>query len=100
MITRQEYLDNSRGKFHAYYGQFVTDRLREAVLSRFGLTKLQQAFEEDPTFNTIPLRRWDRFPTENYIDIANFKAINMSFSLSDKVCLAKNAARQIVLNNN
>lgn len=97
MITRQEYLSNSKELFHKYHGQFVTKELIELIKDTFGVDKLVNAYQQDNHLNTIPLHEWVHIFIDNSIDVAQFKKVNEGFyTLSDKVCLAKNAAKQII----
>lgn len=96
MITRKEYLSNGKELFDKYYGQFVTKELIELVKNIFGIDELINAYQEDRPLNNIPLALWDRILVEHYIDIDKFKQINGTYSLSDRVCLAKTAANQAI----
>ena len=97
MITRQEYLSNSRELFHEYYSQFVTKESINLVKDTFGTDKLIKAYQKDKSLNTIPLHEWDRIFIDKSINVTQFKKVNESFyTLSDRVCLAKNAAKQII----
>jgi len=118
MFTRKQYMTNEC-THREYYGQFVTDEIKEAVLRVFSREKLVHAFQNDESFNTLPLYKWDRmimggtfndssigksWKTKPFIphDFSEFtKAMkeangNSSISLSDCVCTCKEAARQII----
>lgn len=79
-FTREQYL-NKECTHSTYYGQFVTNYIKEVVASRVGVKTI--CASKDEHFNDIPLGIWDNLP------------IYTSGSLSDKVCIAKEAARQI-----
>jgi hypothetical protein len=97
VFTRKQYMANEC-THREYYGQFVTDKIKQAVLRVFSREKLVHAFKKDEDFNTLPLHQWDFIPH----DFSEFaKAMkeangNSSISLSDCVCTSKEAARQII----
>lgn len=80
VFTHKDYLDGLC-THREYYGQFVTSYIRGVVLSNIGKDKIKKSADEH--FNDIPLKLWDRLP------------LGRSGSLSQKVCIAKEAARQI-----
>lgn len=93
MITRKEYMD---GIFthEKYYSQFVDHNIKNLVTRSIGLHRIKSS--TDPHFNDIPLHEWDGL--ESYIRSICGKAINKAnfdggVSLSDCVCIAKQAAR-------
>jgi len=94
MITRKEYM---AGKFthREYYGQFVTDAIKTLVRNHIGEQVIKRS--EDPHLNDIPLRRWDNLH-QAILSICG-KAIASTTTggirLSDTVCIAKEAAKQI-----
>lgn len=97
MITRKEYLSNSRELFHEYYGQFVTKGLINLVRDVFGTAKLIKAYQEDKNLNNIPLEEWDRIPVDCFINIDKYRESSGGhYALVDAVCIAKTAAKQIV----
>lgn len=95
IITRKQYM-NKECSHSTYYAQFVTESTRREVLNRFGLDKLVQAAAENSSFNTrsTPLDDWDMVNSHHHRE--NFKAAESFFALSDKVCILKEAARQLV----
>lgn len=118
MFTRKQYLANEC-THREYYGQFVTDEIKQAVLRTFSKEELVQAFKDDEHFNNLPLRKWDRMimlghfkgssvgnswktpPFIPYQFSAFAKALKEAgdvggISLCDCVCTCKEAARQIV----
>lgn len=65
----------------------------------FSLTSIKNAIKNhDEYLNTLPLRTWD-FAAENVKDLMYRKARITSSSLSERVCLLKEAARQWAENN-
>ena len=103
MFTRKEYLAKEC-THREFFGQFVNDSIRETVQTCIGLDKILASTDE--AFNDIPLANWDRLNISIYIhqlywnisgkpEATRIKAFLAGYSLSDKVCIAKEAARQI-----
>ena len=99
MITRKEYMD---GTFthEEYYSHFVNDEVKRFVTRSIGLHKIKSS--TDPHFNDIPLYEWDRL--NSYLCSICDKAISkanssVGVSLSDCVCINKQAARMIKESN-
>lgn len=91
MITRKEYMSGSAT--HAeYYGQFVTDMTKKAVSAYIGMEKLRASTDEH--MNDIPLKLWDSAPV--YTIQGAFEKCGDFFTLSAKVCIAKQAARMVL----
>ena len=93
MITRKEYIDGTV-THEEYYSQFVNDNIKDLVINRIGLYRIKSS--TDPHFNDIPLHEWDSL--ELGIRSICGKAISKAnssggVSLSDCVCIAKQAAR-------
>lgn len=104
----------------AYYAQFVTKHTQLAVLQRFGIDQLRSAFARDPHLNTIPLKQWDAlswhsvntggrsYPHRHFLSgpfVAHLAYNNMaiveageSLTRAVLVCIAKEAARQLIEN--
>ena len=86
-----------------FYAQFVTPAILELVKSQIGEAKIKKS--EDPNFNDIPLARWDILKDGIFLrlDKKKFKRLCspdapagvMSWSFSDSICIAKEAARQV-----
>jgi len=95
MITRAAYV-MGRASHREYYGQFVEPGLIAVMVARFGIQRLRAS--TDPNFNDIPLALWDqqRGIVEIYAEKAHRAATGHGMSLSDCVCIAKEAARQAV----
>lgn len=112
-MTRSEYMaasrEDGRAALRAYYGQFVTRAVRELVACRIGLDRIRAS--NDPHFNDIPLREWDALnpfvrdlclSRAGDLDPQRVVSTNpktgqrsIGWSLSDGVCIAKEAARQL-----
>jgi len=98
MFTREQYLAKEC-THREYWAQFVTPSIKGTVASDFGDSLVNST---DPYFNDIPLHRWDRFADRYKQHIARVnKALGNGhvYSLSDGVCMLKEAARQIVEGN-
>ena len=104
MITRQEYLTSKDPDIHQkYYAQFVTEELKQLVLSTFGIDKLRSAYEESETLDAIPVHHWDcllevgdRHILPGYINLDLLKQAGQPATLSTMTCISKNAARQLI----
>ena len=97
MYTREDYL-NGNCNHEEYYDQFVTDGIKNLVLHHFGYKKLNQSYSKDKNLNNIPLQLWDNLAFS--LNFNNkFKELGDFQSLAGKVCILKNAARQIILEN-
>lgn len=103
-ITRTQYIndysakdDAGRAALHrAYYAQFVTSTVINYVRRFIGEKAIKAS--ADPHMNDIPLAKWDHLDSLiRPIGARINKAINGQsvWSLSDTVCVAKEAARQI-----
>lgn len=103
-ITRKQYMDDysaldaaGRVALHrAYYAQFVTSTVISYVRQFIGEKAIRAS--ADPQFNDIPLNEWDRLDgLLRPIGARINKEINgqSAWSVSDTVCVAKEAARQI-----
>lgn len=86
-----------------FYAQFVTPSILELVKSQIGEVKIKKS--QDPNFNDIPIARWDTLKDGIFLrlDKKKFKRLSspnapagvMSWSFSDSICIAKEAARQV-----
>jgi hypothetical protein len=97
IIPRKQYMTNEVSH-DQYYGQpaFCTPEVKSLVARFIGIGQIVKS--TDPHFNDIPLLRWDALHT-NIIGLVG-KAIAEAngtggISLSDTVCIAKAAARQL-----
>lgn len=93
-FTRQQYM--ARECTHQeYYAQFVTPSIRGLVAAYIGTDMIKRS--TDPHFNDIPLRLWDSLQDCIRPAIAaKMRELDKGgISLSDCVCVAKQAAREI-----
>lgn len=58
MITRKEYMANSRELHRAYYRQFITAQMKDIILRELGMKRLSSCNDIEH-FNDIPIHRWD-----------------------------------------
>ena len=59
MFTRKDYALDGKCIYQQYYAQFVTEEIKMIVVLNFGLDTLEEVYQEDKTFNIIPLHSWD-----------------------------------------
>lgn len=93
IITRQEYM-SGQATHAQYYGQFATDAVTRFVVSAIGKKALRAS--KDPHMNDVPLARWDALhPALHSMCSARLAKTGATggYSLSDSVCIAKQAAR-------
>ena len=100
IYTRAEYMkdaqhkDSKPGQAHRrYFGQFVTSGTKYRVLSIIGLDRLLSSTNEH--FNDIPLTLWDQL-TPRLPGSGGFEKAGDYYTPANGICLAKEAARQIV----
>lgn len=96
-MNREEYLELCTPEAHrVYYGQFVTDRIKQLVLRSFSKQQLTEAIKTDRHLNNLRLKTWDYMviclPKETVLAL---KEKGDSLSLGNGVCILKEAARQI-----
>jgi hypothetical protein len=75
-----------------YYGQFVTAETISRVLDVVGEARLRAS--TDPHMNDIPLHLWEWATAWGLPGSDRFKEAGDYYTLSGGVCLAKEAARQ------
>jgi len=95
-MQRKDYvaLPSTQANHRTYYAQFVTDDVIELVLVRIGKPTIMAS--EDPSFNDIPLRRWDNLaPAIWSLCRTKLRETGEGTSLASAGCIAKEAARQI-----
>ena len=95
MKTRKQYI-NGDCTHDEYYGQFVSRGVILAVERMVGATRIVES--QDQHFNDIPLHVWDALNAPiRHICGQSISEANGSggISLSDTVCVAKQAAKQI-----
>ena len=87
MFSRQQYM-GKECSHSEYYGQFITSAARLIVINTIGRERILAS--DDPHFNDIPLRLWDRlsFPIKNMKEAGDY------LTLAGGVCIAKEVARQ------
>lgn len=101
MITRKEYMADSRNLHHAYYLQFATKSTFSIVHMRIGVEAILAS--TDPHMNDIPLGKWDalndliRSSIDQRLKGAadGYPKGRFGWSLGDTVCIAKAVAREI-----
>lgn len=105
MFTRKQYLDK-QCTHREFWAQFVTNGMREMVRQRITLERLQRSSNEyfndvtklqdwdcmkDATFRMLDMKKWRELQYPEYIGLTS-----VGWSLSDNICILKEAARQIV----
>ena len=95
-FTRKQYLDKEC-THRQYYAQFVTDQAKGFVRLCITMDALLKSEDEDGCFNDIPLRKWDLYadPCPAYLGDL-LRAAGDYPTLSGMVCIAKEAARQLL----
>lgn len=110
VFTRKDYLaapyEEQRAAHRRYYAQFVTPSVKGFVASVIGRDRILAS--TDPHFNDIPLTQWDALnpairdmclsrkgDIDGAISADKFGRRSIGWSLSDAVCIAKEAAQQI-----
>lgn len=93
MFTRADYIAG-KCTHRQYYAQFVSDATKETVIRTFTIARLSAS--KDEHFNDIPLHKWDMAPLIGNGISAKLKAGGDWLSMATKVCILKEAARQIV----
>jgi len=94
MKTRQEYLEG-KVSHREYHAQFVNETIKQNVLNHIGLDKLMKS--KDEHLNDIPLAIWDAIPVYNVSPL--MKEAGDYLTLAGKVCICKEAAKQIIEEN-
>lgn len=104
-FTREQYLAGDCSH-REYWAQFVTPSMKAMVLNNIGLARLQRS--KDKYFSDVTtLADWDcmRNATFHMLNMVKWREIqypeyagltSVGWSLSDNVCLLKEAARQLV----
>lgn len=96
MKSRADYIAGNC-TFSDYYRQFITPRLSEAIREKIGLNALHRSKCEH--LNDIPLSKWDALFQDSQIknEMSHaLKAHGDYLSLAGCVCVAKEAARQML----
>jgi len=89
--TRADYLNNLCSH-RQYYAQFVTESIKGLVKRYIGIDKLLKS--KDKHLNDIPLNLWDNLPIFGVSE--KLKARGDYLTLSNKVCIYKEAAKQLI----
>lgn len=105
MFNRKQYMANECSH-DEYYSQFVNQGILQTVRSVIGTDRIAKS--KDKHFSDIPLYEWDMLHNRiiMQIDVNLFKELNNAtyaaeyrdsfiISLSDTVCIAKQAAKII-----
>lgn len=79
-----------------YWGQYVTESIKEAVASAMTLDRLVAS--TDPHLNDIGLRRWDNLSwlTDTHVMREVLAERGDGWSWSTNTCILKEAARQLI----
>ena len=95
IYTRKQYMAESHldgmTAHRRYYGQFVNQSTIARVVNSIGKERILAS--RDPHMNDIPLALWDRLVPQ-LPGSAGFKKAGDYYTLANGVCLAKEAARQ------
>lgn len=97
MWTRKDYLDG-KCTHSDYYSQMVenTDAKR-LVLSIWDEKTLSEAYEKCEYLNSLPIKTWDELANRLVIGpYLTFSQLGDMNTLSSRVCVLKEAARQII----
>jgi hypothetical protein len=99
-MTRAEYLERSGGNeneriiaHREYYAQFVDDSIRAMVTRRPGLSRLVGS--RDRSFDDIDIKLWEGFVLGEKVHTL-LKERGDYMTANSKVCILKEAARQVV----
>ena len=95
MKTRKDYMSGVV-THREYYGQFVNNQIKQLVSNSIGMKSIINS--KDKHLNDIELSRWNRLSFSiKQICGDKLRLINGpgGVSLSDTVCVAKEAAKQI-----
>ena len=102
MFTRRDYVYENKCTHDEYYAQFVTESVKQLVLTKWSANEIKKSFAVDKNLNNLPLAQWDK--------LAEILSMNNDLmrklakangtggtSLSDRVCTLKRAAKMIAL---
>lgn len=90
--TRKQRLDNECSH-REYFAQFVTEMTKETVLHRIGLNTILAS--TDNAMNDIELNAWDVLPDFPRATFDHMKKLGDFMTMAGKVCIYKEAAKQI-----
>ena len=108
IITRKQYMGNSKALHKEYYEQFASDAIIQYVVGAIGRDRINAALlAGDEHLNTIPLAEWDQLRVDWYLDKELWKDAELTtysketqlerpfiWSMSCNVCIAKAAAKK------
>ena len=77
-----------------YYGQYVTARHKNHLTDRISETRI--IMSKDEHLNDIPLKEWDNLPVFTGFGQKKLEENGDSLTLSTKVCIYKETAKQII----
>lgn len=101
IITRKEYLADSKNLHQDYYMQFA-DRIPSwKLLQEHSMEEWDKLYEQDEHLNNVPLKFWDGFfQGFKYAGGISFKEVtgSSSYSISDAVCTAKAKMKYMIMN--
>ncbi len=91
VFTRKQYLAGEC-THRQYNAQFVTEGYKGQIKRHIGLDRILNSTDEH--LNDIPLIEWDNAPLTLGVD-QKMKNLGDYLTLAGKVCIAKEAAKQI-----
>lgn len=86
-----------QARHRRYYAQLAFPPVKQLVAQRIGMKRLNAS--TDSHFNDIPLPEWDGLHESITFYCASFAKIHMqdnNWSKSNSICVAKEAARQLL----
>lgn len=97
-FDRADYM-SKKCSHHEYYSQFVTQGMKDIILSKYTPEQLKACYEQDRNLNNIPLKWWDSYEGffKQHIARTN-KRLNgqNTWSSCEHTCSMKAAALQII----
>lgn len=90
-LLSQKHREKAEKLHQKYYGQLVTEGIKRVVKTAIGMERLLAS--TDPHLNDIPLKKWDDLYLPN---IPSMKPLGDYLTLAGKVCIAKEATRQLI----
>ena len=91
IIDRKDYI-SGKVSHREWYAQFVTNETKDRISRIIGKDRIKAS--TDPHFNDIPLREWDAI-VHTYGVTKRIREAGDYPTLSNGVCILKEAARQI-----
>lgn len=98
MITRKEYMEDSKKLYHEYYSQFITPDTFQFVKTEIGMDKLR--LSTDKHLNDVEVERypegrwqWDLTPVNTALVAKAEERLITRASDSCRTCVGKEAAR-------